>query len=203
MHELPFSEACERNREPILGVLESLLPAEGCVLEIGSCTGQHVVFFAPAFPGLSWQPSDRPEYLPGLKARISLQGTTAILPPLELDVLKTWPSRRYDAVYSANTAHIMGWPAVEAMFSGVGKVLRAGGIFCLYGPFRNRDGSMSESNKRFDRSLRERDPSMGIRDLVSLEKLAASTQMSFIARNLLPANNQLLVFERLSGSQDD
>jgi SAM-dependent methyltransferase len=202
MAELPYSEACERNREPIREVLKDFLPSEGRVLEIGSCTGQHVVFFAPTFPNLVWQPTDRQEYLPGLRARILQEGVGSILPPVELDVLNGWPDHAFDAVYSANTAHIMGLPEVEAMFSGVGRILLPGGVFCLYGPFREKDGHMAKSNERFDQSLRARDPAMGIRDLGLLEKLAASTQLSLIGRKMMPANNQILVFERHEESTD-
>ncbi len=194
MRELPYSEACERNKQPILEALLTLLPAHGTVLEIGSCSGQHVVHFAPAFPGVTWQPSDRPEYLPGLSERIGQEGTGAILAPIELDVAGAWPEKSYEAVFSANTAHIMGWPEVEAMFRGVGRILVPGGVFCLYGPFREEDGSMAESNEDFDRSLRARDPVMGIRSLPSLEKLAERSHLKLVNSKQMPANNQLLIF---------
>lgn len=194
MYRLPYSEACERNKQPILDELLSVLPKRGKVLELGSCSGQHIVHFAPAFPGLTWQPSDRSEYLPGLAARIRQEGSAAILTPIELDVTAAWPDEFYDAVFSANTAHIMDWGAVEAMFSGVGRVLDPGGVFCLYGPFGEENGSMVKSNEEFDRSLRVRNPAMGIRSLGSIEKLANRSHLRLVDRKSMPANNQMLIF---------
>jgi SAM-dependent methyltransferase len=195
--ELPFAEACERNKTPILEALLSLLPARGHVLEIGSGTGQHVVHFAPRFDRLCWQPSDRPEYLAGLNARIRAEGPPNILPAIELDVFSAWPDREYAAVYSSNTAHIMSWPAVCAMFAGVGGRLAGGGAFCLYGPFNVDGGYTSASNREFDRALRARDPDMGLRDVESLDSLARERQMALTERLPMPANNQLLVFRNI------
>jgi cyclopropane fatty-acyl-phospholipid synthase-like methyltransferase len=203
MYRLPYSEACERNKQPILEVLQTVFPKQGNVLELGSCSGQHIVHFAPAFPGLTWQPSDQSEYLPGLAARIRQEGTAAILDPIELDVTAAWPDAFYDAVFSANTAHIMDWPAVEAMFSGVGRVLVPGGVFCLYGPFGEKDGSMVTTNEDFDRSLRARDPAMGIRSLDSIEKLACRSHLKLVDGKHMPANNQILIFSTLEVDPDD
>lgn len=203
MYELPYSEACERNKQPILDVLLDVLPKQGTVLELGSCTGQHVVHFAPAFPGLTWQPSDRSEYLPGLAARIRQQDAGTISSPIELDVRGDWPEKIFDAVFSANTAHIMGWPEVEAMFHGVGRKLVPGGVFCLYGPFGEKDGSMVRSNVAFDQSLRARDPAMGIRNLDSLEKLADRSHLRLVDRKRMPANNQMLIFRAHEVNPDD
>jgi cyclopropane fatty-acyl-phospholipid synthase-like methyltransferase len=196
MSELPYSEACERNKQPILEVLQLALPRQGQVLEIGSCTGQHAVFFAAALTGLTWQPSDQAEYLSGLTARIQEQGTENILEALQLDVTKSWPERHFNAAYSANTAHIMDWVAVCSMFAGVGKGLLNDGVFCLYGPFNENGAFTSQSNEVFDRSLRARDPGMGIRDLEALEKLALGHNLYFEKQYPLPANNSLLVFRK-------
>ena len=192
--DLPFSEACERNKEPILEALREVLPTEGRVLEVGSCTGQHVVFFAPAFPSLAWQPTDCPEYLDGLNARIQREGCPQVCAAIELDVLKVWPAGPFNAVYSSNTAHIMGWDGVCAMFGGVGECLQPGGVFCLYGPFNEGGEFTSSSNAEFDRGLRARDARMGIRDLEALEELAMNNRMILERRFGMPANNQLLVF---------
>lgn len=198
--ELPFSEACERNKGPILEALRSRLPRRGHVLEIGSGSGQHVVFFAPYFAGISWQPSERPELLPGLNARIFAEGAPNVLPAIELDVRGVWPGRQYAAAYSANTAHIMSWPEVCATFAGVGRRLSTNGVFCLYGPF-NVDGAFTApTNEAFDRQLRARDPEMGLRDTGALASLAGDHHMSLEERILLPANNQLLIFRGLRSS---
>ena len=196
MTVIPFSSACERNKLPILTVLKEVLPARGKILEIGSCTGQHLVFFAPHFPGLHWQPSDREENLDGLTARLELEASENVRRPLTLDVLKTWPTQKFDAVYSANTAHIMSWDAVCAMFAGLEKLLIPGGPMCLYGPFNLHGRFSAESNRQFDRDLRERSPEMGLRDVDALESLALSHQMKLVKKYPLPANNELLVFIR-------
>ena len=200
MNDLPFSDACERNKEPILGVLQQVCPAQGLILEIGSCTGQHVVFFAAAFPGLTWLPSDRKEYLAGLSGRILQQAGSNVLDAVELDVNETWPALQVHAVYSSNTAHIMDWACVCAMFAGIGSILLPNGPFCLYGPF-NRNGQFtSKSNEEFDRGLRIRDPAMGIRDLEALESLGHDHQLELTQQFQLPANNSLLVFRKKPGN---
>lgn len=196
MTDLPFSDACERNKQPILVVLEQMLPERGRILEIGSGTGQHVVFFAGALPGTTWQPTDRRENLQGLSRRISLQGGSNILDVLELDVNDRWPGQEFDAVYSSNTAHIMDWSSVCAMFAGTGSILSAKGVFCLYGPFNEQGRHTSASNEEFDRSLRLRDPAMGIRNLDDLETLAGRHKMVLAQQFRLPANNSLLVFHK-------
>jgi SAM-dependent methyltransferase len=191
---LPHSEACERNKAPILAALRRWLPVRGWVLEIGSGTGQHVVHFAPRFPKLSWQPSGRDDEIGGLKLRIERETGANVLPPITLDVTGAWPDHGFDAVYSSNTAHIMSWPEVQRMIVGVGKCLRPGGVFCLYGPFHVGGASTSPSNAEFDRHLQARDPGMGLRDVEALESLAERHQMRLEAREAMPANNQLLVF---------
>jgi cyclopropane fatty-acyl-phospholipid synthase-like methyltransferase len=196
MIPLPYSESCERNKAPILEVLQQVLPRAGKILEIGSGTGQHIVHFAPHFPLLHWQPSDRDENLPGLAARVKQEGSPNILPPIKLDVLEQWPGGGFDAAFSANTAHIMGWDAVCAAFAGLGAHLAPGGLFCLYGPF-NQDGRFTaDSNREFDRHLRSSDPQMGLRDLEALESLANNSKMVLQKQFPMPANNQILVFRK-------
>jgi len=192
----PYSEASERNKEPILAVLRETFAAPGTVLEIGSGTGQHAVHFARHLPHLTWVAADRADYLPGIRQWLDEAALPNLRGPLQLDVLQTaWPLEgALDYVFSANTAHIMSWPAVEAMFGGVGTRLKPGGRFALYGPF-NRDGQFtSESNHAFDASLRERDPAMGIRDDRAIEQLARRSGLALVADHAMPANNRLLDF---------
>lgn len=189
-----FSPACERNKGPILAVLEEVLPGEGTVLEIGSGTGQHVVHFSAHLSGLRWQPSDREENLPGLRLRLHDEGGANILPPLTLDVTGPWPDGKFEAVYSSNTAHIMSWAGVCDLFAGVASHLAADGVFCLYGPFNENGGFTSLSNAAFDEQLRKENPDMGLRDIADLENLAACHQLRLARRFLLPANNQVLLF---------
>jgi len=192
----PYSPAAERNREPILKVLRAWLPRSGRMLEIGAGTGQHVRFFAPVFPLWQWQPTDHPDELVTLQAGLSGHGLANIEPPMALDVTGPWPEQYFDAVYSANTAHIMHFPAVEAMFAGVGRHLHAGGLFVLYGPFMRDGRHNAPSNADFDASLRGRDSGMGIRDLNDLDRLAARCGLERIAELRMPAHNHILIFHK-------
>ena len=193
---LPHSEACVRNQAPILAVLRTALASHREVLEIGSGTGQHAVSFAAALPHLSWQPTDRHEHLAGLAQRVAESGLSNLRPPMGLDVSwPEWPSTRADAIFSANTLHIMAWPAVQGMFKGVARLLGTGGTVCIYGPF-NYDGRYtSPSNEQFDGWLRARDPESGIRDLGAVCCLATVHGLELRADHDLPANNRLIVFE--------
>jgi SAM-dependent methyltransferase len=148
----PHSEACERNREPILQVLRQLFTQPGVALEIGAGTGQHAVHFAGNLPHLQWQPTDREENLAGIALWVSEAALPNLRAPLKFDVRDAeWPVPTVDYVFSANTAHIMSWAEVELMFAGVARALRPRGLFALYGPF-NRDGRFtSESNRRSTR----------------------------------------------------
>jgi cyclopropane fatty-acyl-phospholipid synthase-like methyltransferase len=194
---LPFSEACERNKAPILEVLHSALAARTQVLEIGSGTGQHAVHFAAALTHLTWHPTEQLKYLPDLVARIKLEGSSNLRPPTVLDVNQAvWPLRSADAVFTANTLHIMGWAEVQAMFRGLDAVLSADGILCIYGPFLYGGRYTSPSNREFDRMLQERDPLSGLRDLKDVGPLAERHGLRLRTDHDLPANNRLLEFVR-------
>ncbi|MDB6083937.1 MAG: hypothetical protein JWN43_1818 [Gammaproteobacteria bacterium] len=191
---LPFSEACERNKEPILEVLRSAFADRSQVLEIGSGTGQHAVHFAARLPHLTWHPTERLGFVPELSARIHAEGGPNLRQPLVLDVRQpVWPLRSVDAMFTANTLHIMSWPEVTAMFQGIAATLTSSGVLCVYGPFRY-EGRHVPSNEQFDRSLRERDPESGVRDIRSIVSLAAGFGIMLAADHDLPANNRLLVF---------
>lgn len=185
-----FSEACERNREPILACLKRVFADRRRVLEIGSGTGQHAAYFAPELPHLVWQASDVAANLPSVRA------WRAEPPPIELDVDQPFPAVDADAVFSANTVHIMSWPQVERMFTGIGRVLAKGGVLALYGPFKYGGEHTSESNARFDAMLRERDPQSGLRDAQAVIALAERHGLAIVEDNPMPANNRLLVFRR-------
>jgi len=196
---LPSSEACERNKHPILPILSGALTKPALVLEIGAGTGQHAVHFSAHMPWLEWQPTDRPEYLDGLRARVRQEGPPNLRPPLELDVRsKAWPVSAVDAVFSANTLHIMSWPEVEDCLQGVGRVLVPGGLLVVYGPFRFEGRYTSDSNAQFDVYLRSRDPASGIRDFEAVDELAAAEGLRPVANHAMPANNQLLIWRRAS-----
>lgn len=197
MQNIPFSSAAERNRQPILEQLKLYFPKQGNVLEIGSGTGQHAVFFTRNLTGLRWQPSDRQENIAGLEACFAAENNDRVLPVMELDVLHDqWPECDYDAAFSANTAHIMGWQAVVAMFAGLTGCLLSGSRFCLYGPFNIDQQFTSESNRQFDAQLRSGNPQMGIRDMDAMESLANKNHMQLERKLTMPANNFLLVFKK-------
>jgi cyclopropane fatty-acyl-phospholipid synthase-like methyltransferase len=187
----PFSEAAERNREPILAILKIVFADRKRVLEIGSGTGQHAAYFASGLPHLVWQASDIAEHLPGIRQWVSHP------PPIELDVDKDWPALSADAVFSANVCHIMSWPQVERLFAGVGQLLPPGGVFALYGAFSYHSKHTSESNARFDAMLRHRDPASGLRDFEEINILAEPARLRLQEDNAMPANNRLLVFHKL------
>jgi cyclopropane fatty-acyl-phospholipid synthase-like methyltransferase len=193
----PYSESCDQNREPIFSIIAPLLSARKSLLEIGSGTGQHAVYFAGDLPHLTWQTSDVEDNHAGIKAWINDSHLSNVMQPLEIDTTQDhWPAQRYDVVYSANTAHIMNWQAVEGMFAGVGKVLAEDGCFLLYGPFNYNGDYTSDSNRRFDKWLKDRDPSSGIRDFEALNELALAAGMRLVEDFEMPVNNRLLYWQK-------
>ena len=194
-----FSDACERNRAPILAVLKRVFADRHHVLEIGSGTGQHAAYFAPELTHLSWQPSDVAENLPSVRLWREEAQTPRLLEPVELDVDRPFPRLPADAVFSANTSHIMSWPQVEKMFAGVGALLPPGGVFALYGPFNYGGEHTSASNAEFDQWLRRSDPARALRNFEDIRDLAARHGLALEEDNAMPANNRLLVFRRKDG----
>ncbi len=192
----PFAPACERNREPILAVLRRYFADRTRVLEIGSGTGQHAVYFARALPHLTWQTSDVPEHLPGIRLWLAEAARANLPAPLALDVNGPWPDERYDAVFSANTLHIMSFPEVERLFARLGEVLSEDAVVAVYGPFNYGGRFTSDSNAAFDRSLRERSRSMGIRDFEVIDALARQAGLRLLEDRAMPANNRTLVWRR-------
>ncbi|ANO51559.1 DUF938 domain-containing protein [Woeseia oceani] len=199
MTRLADAPATSRNREPILEVLKQELRDCRNVLEIGSGTGQHAVYFAEHLPTLRWQTSDREENLANISNRLNSVARDNIGEPLALDVLHDEdPDGAYDGIFSANTAHIMSIQAVVALFALVGRLLPEGAPFCLYGPFRIDGEFTSDSNEQFDTSLKQRDSAMGIRDLEYLDELAALAQLQRTALYAMPANNFIAVWRKMA-----
>lgn len=198
----PNAPATERNRESILDVLRNEFENVQSVLEIGSGTGQHAVFFARELAWLNWQTSDREQNHDGINAWLRGASLANVAAPLSLDVEKVDEiPGDYDAVFSANTAHIMNFDAVKCMFTIVGRCLASNGCFCLYGPFRVAGNFTSESNAAFDMSLKSQDPRMGIRDLESLHKLAGDNGLAHDKSYAMPANNMLIVWRKAADQQ--
>ena len=203
------SEACERNKGPILEILARAFSHTSKVLEIGSGTGQHATHFAAHLPHLIWQPSDTGDYLAGLRERLATErlarkppagaheGTPNLRPPIELDVRhQPWPVAPVDAVFTANTLHIMSWDAVKDFFRGVGSVMTAPAVLCVYGPFRYGGRYTSASNAEFDRFLRARDPESGIRDFEEVNTHSREQGLTLLADHPMPANNQLIIWHK-------
>ena len=166
------------------------------VLEIGSGTGQHAVYFAAALPRLTWQTTDVDANLPGIRLWLEESGLPNLPPPAALDVTGTWPATRFDAVFTANTLHIMGWPEVQALFAALPTVLTADAVLAAYGPF-NYDGRFtSPSNATFDQWLKQRSPHSGIRDFSAVDELAHSIGFALVEDRPMPANNRTLVWQR-------
>lgn len=197
--EKPYSFACERNRGPILAVLGQHFGDRRRVLEVGSGTGQHAVYFAAALPQLIWQCSDRPEYLAGIRgwlAEAALANTPA---PLSLDVNDSWPAAQFDALFTANTLHIMSWPEVQAFFAQLPTLLSTDAKLVVYGPFNYAGQFTSASNAEFDAKLKQQAPHMGIRDAEAVDALALAAGLRLVADQALPANNRCRIWQR--GSQ--
>ena len=197
---LPFSAACERNKDPILEVLRLRFADRSQVLEIGSGTGQHAVYFARQLGHLTWHPTEQLVYLADLTERVKLEGPENLRAPTLLDVRQAvWPVRGVDAMFTANTLHIMSWSEVMALFNGIGTVLAPGGVLCIYGPFRYAGRYTSDSNQEFDRMLQERDPQSGLRDIEAVSLLADQYGLRLDTDFDLPANNRLLIFTKEPG----
>ena len=193
-----FAQSSEKNKLPILEVLQRHFAELETILEIGSGTGQHAVYFAEKMPYLKWVTSDQLEYHAGIRLWLADTARENISGPLELDVNQAgWPVINVDAVFTANTAHIMSWPSVINMFSGVGKILKPQGLFCMYGPFNYNGTYTSESNRDFDQWLKDRDQQSGVRDFEALLELARENEMTLVADHEMPANNRTLVWQKV------
>lgn len=197
MIEKPFSASCERNREPILAVLREHFASRRRVLEVGSGSGQHAVHFAAGMPWLTWQCSDVAGNLPGIRAWLDEAQLANTPPPIELDVAGTAPMpARFDALFTANTLHIMGWPEVEAFFAMLPVVLDAQATVVVYGPFNYGGAYTSDSNREFDGWLQARDPRSRIRAFEAVDAQACAAGLRLLADIAMPANNRCLVWQR-------
>lgn len=194
-----FSPSAARNRDPILQVLQSILPPQGALLEIASGTGEHVVHFAKSLPGLRFQPSEFDEASrQSIIAWIAHEGLKNVAEPVALDArVDIWgveQSAPFDAILSLNMIHIAPWDAAQGLFRGAGRLLKSGGLLLLYGPFKENGVHNAPSNASFDESLRARDPNWGVRDIADLQRLANENGLTPSQRQAMPANNHILTF---------
>lgn len=194
---LPYSQSCENNKKPILAVLRRHLPHRKALLEIAGGTGQHAVFFADAFPALHWQSSDLADNVDSLNRRLLAAALPNLPPAIPLDVNQVeWLGTPVDAIFTANSLHIMSSASVERFFQGVGRTLLPDGLLLVYGPFKYQNEFTTDSNARFDLWLKDRNPQSGVRDFEWVNALARAQGLELLEDNALPANNQLLVWHR-------
>jgi len=197
--DLPCWPAAERNKQPILEVLQRVLPERGLVLEVASATGQHIEHMARTLKKLTWQPSDYDaEHLATLQERVRRADLNNLLPPVALDVtLETWPITEASAIYNANMIHISPWQVTLGLFTGAARLLQPGAVLVTYGPYSVAGQHISESNASFDESLKVRDASWGVRDVNEVSAVASERGFALEERVLMPANNFSLIWRRV------
>jgi hypothetical protein len=194
----PFSQACENNKTPILQVIKDVYPSGVTVLEIGSGTGQHAYFFAKNIPDICWQPSDKEENITGIQAWCEDEPNANLKTPIVLDVtVQLWPINAIEALFTANTLHIISWDVVQVFFERIAENLNLGAVACIYGPFNYNGTYTSASNASFDTWLKNRDPLSGIRDFEAVLALAVVAGLVLLQDVAMPANNRLLVLQKV------
>ena len=191
-----YSSSCVQNQEPILKIIKPLLLEKYTVLEVGSGTGQHAVFFAEHMPHLNWQASDQAQYLSSINAWVDEAKLNNTPPAINLDVTQAWPALEFDVIFSANTTHIMSWEMVVDFYQGVGESLSENGLFILYGPFNYHQQYTSQSNADFDMWLKNRDPNSAIRNFEALMELAKQAKLTLLKDYEMPANNRILCWKK-------
>jgi SAM-dependent methyltransferase len=190
-----YAESSEVNKIPILAVLKDIFAGCKRVLEIASGTGQHAVYFGRELPHLIWQPSELKQNIIGIQSWLDEAQLPNVLAPLAIDINDThWPVETVDAIFNANTVHIISWPEVERMFAHIARIIEPGGCVCLYGPYNYNGKFTSESNARFDAWLKSRDPKSGVRDFEAVNQLAAIHGLKLLHDIEMPSNNRILVW---------
>ncbi|MES0327675.1 MAG: DUF938 domain-containing protein [Gammaproteobacteria bacterium] len=197
MNKKPYAESCDQNRDAILNIIQPLLLSSKSVLEIGSGTGQHAIYFSERLPHIIWNSSDRVENIEDIKLWLSENHTKKTPPPVELDVTQeAWPEISFDTVFTANTCHIMNQRSVEVMFKRIGDLLPDDGQLIIYGPFNYNQQYTSLSNQQFDQWLKLRNPESSIRNFEDLNDLAEKAGMTLVDDYEMPANNRILHWKK-------
>lgn len=200
----PYAESSEKNKAPILAVLREIFADRTRVLEIASGTGQHAVHFGRELPHLTWQPSELRQNLAGIQTWLDEAQLPNVLSPLAIDVNdERWPVSSVDAIFNANTVHIISWPEVERMFAHIALAIEPGGYLCLYGPYNYGGKFTSEGNARFDAWLKARNPDSGVRDFEAIDRLAASHGLVLLRDVEMPSNNRMLVWRSRKESDSE
>lgn len=198
----PYAESSEINKVPILAVLKEIFASRKRVLEIASGTGQHAVYFGRELPHLIWQPSELALHIAGIQAWLDEAQLPNVLAPLAIDVNDArWPVTTMDAIFNANTVHIISWQEVERLFAHIGRVIEPGGCVCFYGPYNYGGRFSSESNARFDVWLKSRNPNSGVRDFEAVSRLAESHGLDLLRDIAMPSNNRILVWHAKAENQ--
>lgn len=198
----PYADSCDQNRDAILNIIQPLLINSSSVLEIGSGTGQHAVYFSEKLPHLIWNTSDRIDNIKGIKLWLSESDSEKLPQPLPLDIRQAvWPAITFDTVFTANTCHIMSQQSVEIMFDRIGDLLPEDGQLIIYGPFNYNRRYTSASNEQFDQWLKLRDPESSIRNFEDLNDLAKKAGMTLVTDYEMPANNHILHWQKKSSHQ--
>ena len=196
--DLPFSQSCENNKAFILPVLQQVLADRSAVLEIASGTGQHACYFADNMSWLQWQPTEMAQNLATLHARCAALGGANLLQEQALDVRQeSWPQWNIDAVFTANSLHIMAFSAVEKLFSALGKFAGEDVVLAVYGPFNYNGRYTSASNAGFDQWLAQQSPDSAIRHFEDVDRLAQASGFELQGDHAMPANNRLLVWAKM------
>ena len=194
----PFSESCIQNQQPILQIIQNYFKLSGDVLEIGSGTGQHAVFFAEQCAHLNWHPSDVEAHLSGIQMWLNESQASNLKPAIAFNINQPeqYPKRLFNYMFSANTVHIMSWAEVELLFLFIGSHLEKGGVFLNYGPFNYNGNYTSQSNKNFDVWLRQLAGDSAIKHFEAIEKLANTHGLKLLEDCTMPANNRILVWQK-------
>lgn len=192
----PYSESCDQNKDPIHDVIQPFLKHGIEVLEIGSGTGQHAVYFAELNPEIDWQTSDREEYLPAIQSWTAFANLPNLANPLLLDVCNEWPTKQYDLVFTANSLHIMNEHEAHNCIRGAADRLKQGSHFIVYGPFNYNGAFTSDSNRQFERWLKQNNPASGIKHFEVVNKIAEQSGLKLIDDIAMPANNRILIWRR-------
>lgn len=192
----PFAPACERNQQPIANVLKHAFRHVKHVLEIGSGTGQHAVFFASEMPWLQWQPTDVENNIAGIQAWVDDAALPNLLSPLVLDVNNNWPESRYDALFTANSLHIMSWNSVKKFMQNAAQLLDLNGYLVIYGPFNYGGNYTSASNAQFDQWLKQQSADSAIRNFEDIQESAEHYALKLSEDIEMPANNRILLWKK-------